>query len=52
MVLYSRWFNFDSGDLLRHRNRAEITVLMIGWTEALSGMVFVLAQKLSGIAWT
>ena len=37
---------------LRYRNRAEITVPYV-WTEALSGMVFVPAQKLSGIrVWT
>ena len=33
--------------LLRYRNRAEITVSYV-WTEVLSGVVFVPAQKLSG----
>ena len=34
----------------RNRNRAEITALMcVGKTEAISGMVFVLAEKPSGI---
>ena len=36
---------------LRYRNRAKITVLNV-WTEALSGIVFVLVQKLSGIEGT
>ena len=33
---------------LRHRNRAEITVSSYVWTKALSGMVFVPAQKPRG----
>ena len=35
---------------LRYRNSAEITVLML-WTEVLSGMGFVLVQKLWDIVW-
>ena len=37
---------------LRYRNHSRQNHRSYVWTEALSGMVFVVAQKLSGIAWT